>query len=70
MEIDLSILPWNRRLVFLRILKGWSQSEAAFKCSKTQKVYWSWESGSRYPVKKNQELLAEVYEVKKEDIFN
>lgn len=70
MEIDLSILPWYRRIYFVRLLKGWSQQETANRCSKTQKAYWSWESGSRYPIKKNRELLAEVFGVKEEELFN
>ena len=36
-------LPWYKKIEILRIIKGWTQEEAAEKCFTKQKAYWTWE---------------------------
>lgn len=37
MDISLKMLPWNKRIEMLRVLKGWTQKETAEKCNTNQK---------------------------------
>lgn len=62
-------LPWNKKIEVLRVVKGWSQSEAAKKCYTGQKAFWSWESGQVYPRKNSRRAIASAFDVKEEDIF-
>lgn len=63
-------LPWNKKLEVLRVIKEWTQREAAEKCNTTQKVYWAWESGEQYPRKNSRIAIAKAFEVTQEEIFN
>ena len=62
-------LPWNKKIEILRVLTGWSQSEAANECYTGQKAFWSWESGRVYPRKNSRRAIASAFGVKEEDIF-
>ncbi|MCD3351753.1 transcriptional regulator [Clostridium botulinum D/C] len=53
----------------LRILRSWSQVEAAKNCCTTSKCYWLWESGKVYPRKSSQKAIALAFEVPLKDIF-
>lgn len=63
-------LKWNKKLEVLRVIKGWSQSEAAEKCNTGQKSYWAWESGERYPHKNNRIAIAKAFGVSEDEIFS
>jgi transcriptional regulator with XRE-family HTH domain len=61
---------WNKRLEILRILKGWTQSDAAERCGVNQKVFWDWETGKRYPQIQKRKDISRAFGVPEEDIFN
>ncbi|MHC1683458.1 MAG: helix-turn-helix transcriptional regulator [Clostridiaceae bacterium] len=63
-------LPWNKKIEVLRIIKGWTQNDAAEKCNTNQKTYWSWEVGERYPRKNSRLAIVKAFEVRQEEIFN
>ncbi|ACA55409.1 helix-turn-helix transcriptional regulator [Clostridium botulinum] len=63
-------LSWNKKIEVLRIIKGWTQKEAAEKCNTNQKVYWIWESGGSYPRKNSRLAIAKAFGIKEEEIFN
>lgn len=62
-------LSWNKKIEVLRVIKGWSQAEAAEKCFTGQKAFWSWEVGQVYPRKNSRRAIASAFDVKEEDIF-
>lgn len=66
----LNELKWNKKIEVLRVIKGWSQREAAEKCNTNQKVFWSWETGERYPRKNNRIAIARAFEVDEDEIFS
>lgn len=66
----LNSLEWNKKIEVLRVIKGWSQREAAEKCNTNQKVFWSWETGERYPHKNNRLAIARAFEIDEEEIFS
>jgi transcriptional regulator with XRE-family HTH domain len=53
----------------LRVLKGWSQQDAAEACNVGQKVYWSWEIGKRYPQKNSRISISKAFGVSEDEIF-
>lgn len=65
----ISKLSWNKKIEVLRIIKGWTQTEAAEKCFTGQKAFWAWESGQVYPRKNSRRAIASAFGVKEEDIF-
>lgn len=67
--VDISGLPWYQRVKTLRAVKGWTQQEAAYACSTTQKVYWNWEQGLCYPRKYNRQVIARAFDVSESDLF-
>ena len=70
MDISLKMLPWNKRIEMLRVLKGWTQKETAEKCNTNQKVFWNWEVGENYPRKNSQVAIATAFGVQIEEIFS
>jgi transcriptional regulator with XRE-family HTH domain len=62
--------PWHKKIEILRVIKGWSQTEAADRCLTHQKVYWLWEKGKRYPRLASRKAIADAYGLKLEDIFS
>lgn len=63
-------LSWNKKIEVLRIIKGWTQKEAAERCNTNQKAYWVWESGESYPRKNSRVAIAKAFGVKEEEIFD
>ncbi len=70
MMININKLSWHEKMKLLRIMKGWSQREAAEKCGTNQKVYWLWENGKSYPRRNSRRAIAMAFEVAVEDIFS
>lgn len=62
-------LSWNKKIEVLRVIKGWSQSEAAEKCFTGQKAFWAWERGQVYPRKNSRRAIALAFGVREEEIF-
>ena len=62
-------LPWNKRLELLRRAKGWTQQQAAEKCSTNQKMYWNWEKGINYPRGRSRNYIAKAFQTREEEIF-
>ena len=62
-------ITWNKKLAVLRVLKGWTQVEAAEKCNTNQKVYWNWETGNAYPRKNSRAAIARAFETREDEIF-
>ncbi|MDP4144128.1 MAG: helix-turn-helix transcriptional regulator [Bacillota bacterium] len=67
--IEVGKLAWNKKIEVLRVLNNLTQEEAAAKCNTTQKVFWSWENGKRYPRENSRLAIAKAFNVKAEDIF-
>lgn len=65
---ELRKAQWNVKLQIARILKGWTQSEAAQKCGTSQKNFWGWESGRTFPRGNSRKAIIAAFEIK-EDIF-
>ncbi|MBE6068054.1 MAG: helix-turn-helix transcriptional regulator [Clostridium lundense] len=63
-------LPWYKKIEVLRVINGWSQTEAANKCLTHQKGYWLWEKGRNYPRLASRKAIADAYGLKIEDIFS
>jgi transcriptional regulator with XRE-family HTH domain len=51
------------------MIGDWTQYQVAEKCKTTQKVYWSWEKGRRYPQQRYRAALAKTFGCTEEDIF-
>ena len=62
--------PWYKKMQLLRVANGWSQFQAGEKCSTYHKNYWQWEKGEIYPSLRNRKIIARVFGVKIEYIFN
>lgn len=62
-------LTWNKKIEVLRVIRGWSQEEAAEKCFTNQKAFWSWEKGRTYPRKVSRRAIAQAFGVKEIEIF-
>lgn len=62
-------LPWYKKIEILRIIKGWTQEEAAEKCFTKQKAYWTWEKGNVYPRKNSRRAISQAFEVDENEIF-
>ncbi|KEH98253.1 transcriptional regulator [Clostridium botulinum C/D str. BKT12695] len=62
-------LPWYKKMKILRILRSWSQVEAAENCCTNSKAYWLWESGKTYPRKSSQKAIAMAFGVPLNEIF-
>ncbi|EDS79201.1 helix-turn-helix transcriptional regulator [Clostridium perfringens] len=62
-------LPWYKKIEILRIIKGWTQEEAAEKCFTKQKAYWTWEKGNAYPRKNSRRAISQAFEVDENEIF-
>lgn len=62
-------LPWNKKIQVLRIVKEWTQQEAAERCNTNQKNFWNWESGKSYPNKNSRLIISKVFEVDESEIF-
>jgi transcriptional regulator with XRE-family HTH domain len=60
---------WNEKLKTLRVLKDWTQSEAAERCGVNQKVFWDWEMGRRFPQKRKRKDISRAFGVPEEEIF-
>ena len=63
-------LSWNKRIEVLRVMKDWTQLEAANKCFTNQKAFWSWEKGNIYPRKNSRRAIAAAFEVSEDEIFD
>jgi transcriptional regulator with XRE-family HTH domain len=63
-------LFWNKRMEVLRIIKGWSQREAAEKCNTNQKMYWAWETGKNYPRKNSRIAISQALGIPENEIFS
>lgn len=63
-------LFWNKKMEILRIIKGWSQREAAEKCNTNQKMYWAWETGKNYPRKNSRIAIAKALGISEDEIFS
>jgi DNA-binding XRE family transcriptional regulator len=66
---ELTELSWNKKLEILRIIKNWTQMQAAKECNTSQKMFWSWENGINYPRKNSRISIAKAFNVKVEQIF-
>lgn len=66
---ELEELPWNKKIEVLRIIRNWTQEEAARECNTNQKMFWSWEKGINYPRKNSRISIAKAFKVKVEEIF-
>jgi transcriptional regulator with XRE-family HTH domain len=53
----------------LRVLKGWSQDEAAEKCGTSKRIYWNWEKGKCYPIANNRKFIARAFGVSENELF-
>jgi transcriptional regulator with XRE-family HTH domain len=62
-------MPWNKKMVVARVLKGLTQKQAAEKIGTTQKMIWMWESGRSIPRKMSMKAIARAYEVNSEELF-
>ena len=62
-------LSWNKKLEVLRIMKGWSQREAAEACGTNQKGYWNWENGLRTPNNDSKKNIAKAFGIHVNEIF-
>jgi DNA-binding XRE family transcriptional regulator len=62
-------LPWNKKLVALRVAKELTQEQAAEICGTTRKHLYKWEKGQSYPRKNSRKAIAMAYEVPVEEIF-
>lgn len=62
-------LPWYRKIEVLRIALDLTQAEAAEMCGTTQKGYWSWSNGKRYPRRNNRKAISAAFGVPEYEIF-
>lgn len=62
-------LPWYKKIEILRVIKGWSQDEAAERCFTGQKNYWSWEKGVVYPRKNSRRAISQAFSISENEIF-
>ncbi len=63
-------LPWYKKLLILRMAKGWSQEEAAQECCTSVKNYWNWERGINMPRKLSKRAIAAAFQVPLKEIFD
>lgn len=61
--------PPNKKMQVLRVVRGWSQKEAAEQCCTNAKGYWLWENGKSKPRKNSRVAIARAFNVSVEDIF-
>lgn len=61
--------PWYKKIAILRILKGWTQKEAAIKCGTDQRIYWNWENGKYFPRNISRRAIAKAFGVSVDEIF-
>jgi DNA-binding XRE family transcriptional regulator len=66
---ELKNLTWNKKIEVLRVIRNWTQVEAARECNTSQKMFWCWEKGINYPRKDNRLTIANAFKVKVEEIF-
>jgi transcriptional regulator with XRE-family HTH domain len=69
MMLDIQELPWNKKILILRVARDWSQVEAAERCGTTQKVWWTWENGKKYPRYNSQRAIARIFNVSVKELF-
>ena len=62
-------VAWYKRLKILRVIKGWTQEEAAEKCAVDKRIFWNWENGVSVPIKKNRERISKVFDVSEKEVF-
>lgn len=62
-------LPWYKKMEVLRVIKDWTQEQAAEACGTNQKVYWLWEKGRQYPRNTSRRSIAFAFGVPEEIIF-
>ena len=62
-------LPWYKKLEVLRVVKDWTQEQAAEACGTNQKVYWNWEKGHKYPRNSSRRCISMGFGVPQEVIF-
>ena len=62
-------LPWNKKMELMRHANGWTQQQAAEKCSTYQKMYWSWEKGINYPRCRSRVYIARAFQARVDEIF-
>lgn len=65
----MSNISWNKKIEVLRIIKGWTQNEAAEECNTTQKAFWNWETGKAYPRKNSRAAIARAFSIAENEIF-
>lgn len=70
MEELIKKLEWYKKIEVLRVIRGWSQYEAANRCFTGQKNYWSWEKGKVFPRKNSRKAICRAFGVKEREIFN
>ena len=62
-------LPWNKKMVVLRISNGWTQEEAAERCNTHAKIYWLWENAKNNPRKNSKIAISKAFGVSVNEIF-
>lgn len=65
----IEMLPWHKKIKILRIIKEWTQQEAADNCSVDRRAYQMWEKGISKPHKNNRKMIASVFEIEEREIF-
>ena len=55
-------LPWNKRLRYERLRRGWSQEKLADKIGSNAKTITRWERGLHVPTLELKQQLARVFE--------
>jgi len=62
-------LPWNKKLVILRIAKGLSSEEMAREYGINRKNYWEWEKGKVTPSNPSKKLICKIHNIDEEELW-
>lgn len=61
-------LPWNKRLRYERLRRGWSQEKLAEKINSNAKTVARWEKGLHVPLPELQQQLAQAFNISIEEM--
>jgi DNA-binding transcriptional regulator YiaG len=69
LSTKIQALPWNKKLIALRLYTGLNQKDFAQALGVHPDTYRGWERGRRYPGRLARKMLARYHQVSELEIF-